>query len=98
MPLGTYYTPKRKNGHCGSCVLHTVARAWPGVRLLSGRAVHDLADLPSRGVAAGTERVVAVAGDDSVVVCRLHEAIERVGAGHVGEVRAATGVDRPALG
>ena len=61
-------------------------------------AIDYLAYLSPRSIAAGAEGPIAIAGDYLVVVSRLDEAIERVGLGHVREVRSTRGVYGPAPG
>src|SRR3954469_10235336 len=79
-------------------LLHTYVAQPPSLPLgRDQRVVHDLADLsPRRGV-AGPERIIGVAGDDAPVVGCFDEGVERISRGHIYEVRAACGVQRPVL-
>ncbi len=51
---------------------------------MSGK-VHDLGDLPSRGIPVGPEGVISIAVEDTIGVCCLDVAVERVARRYVCE-------------
>src|SRR4051812_29093220 len=64
--------------------------------LVRHRQIDDLGDLPARGVVAGLEVAIRVAGDDAALEGGFDGAVERVAPRHVGEVRPTCGIGGPA--
>src|SRR6476620_3560536 len=65
---------------------------------LGDSSVGDDADLSACGVVAPTEGAIGVARYHAVVVSGFYVGVEGVGRGHIREVGASAGIQRPAFG